>query len=89
MASYETRFSAMNIGQLVSVLAIFDPSYKMRPLRFRWSGRLVKVEEITYMWKSKEGKNDIYHFSITDGNVLYELSYNTGSLLWRIEHLEA
>lgn len=89
MASYETRFSAMNVGQLVSVLAMFDPSYKMRPIRFSWSGRFVKVEEITYMWKSKEGKNDIYHFSITDGNALYELSYNTGSLLWRIEHLEA
>ena len=79
----------MNIGQSVAVLAVFDPSYKIRPLRFRWSGRFIKVEEITYMWRAREGKNDIYHFSVTDGNALYELSYNTGSLLWRLECLDA
>jgi len=79
----------MEIGHFVTVLAVFDPSYKIRPLRFRWSGRLVRVEEVTYTWKSKEGRHEIYHFSITDGSALYELSYNTDSLLWKLEHLEA
>ena len=79
----------MQINEFIAVLALFDPSCKVRPLRFRWSGRVVKVEEVTYMWKSREDRNDIYHFSLTGGGGLYELSYNTGSLLWRIEHLEA
>lgn len=79
----------MEIGQSVAVLAAFDPSCNVRPLRFRWSGRVVRVEEITYTWRSREGRNDIYHFSLTDGSALYELTYNAGSLLWRLENLEA
>jgi hypothetical protein len=77
------------IGKTVTVLAAFDPAYCLKPLRFKWSGRLIKVEEITYKWKSKEGKKVVHHFSLTDGNALYELSFDNESLVWRLENLEA
>ena len=73
----------------MTVLAAFDPSYRVKPLKFKWSGRLIKVEEITYTWKSKDGQKNIYHFSLTDGNALYDLSFDNESLLWRLENLEA
>jgi predicted transcriptional regulator len=79
----------VHIGKTVTVLAAFDPSYRLKPLRFRWSGRFIKVEEITYIWKSKEGNRIIYHFSLTDGNALYELSFDNESLIWKLENLEA
>jgi len=79
----------MHIGKTISVLVAFGPSYRLRPLKFRWSGRLVDVKEITYRWITKEGQSHIYHFSITDGDTLYELSFNTNSLLWRLENLES
>lgn len=79
----------MYVGEYVKVLATFDPAYKIRPVKFNWSGRLIRVTEITYTWRSKEGRKDIYHFSLTDGSALYELTYDTETLLWRLENLEA
>lgn len=79
----------MHIGETISVIASFGLPYKIKPLRFKWSGRLLEVKEITYTWKTREGKNNIYHFSVSDGGILYELSFNTDTLLWRLESLEA
>ncbi|MEW6419356.1 MAG: hypothetical protein AB1480_14790 [Nitrospirota bacterium] len=78
----------MDIGGSISVIASFGPPYKIRPVRFKWNGRLFEVKEITYSWQTKEGQKKKYHFSVTDGKTLYELSFDTNSLLWRMEKLE-
>lgn len=79
----------MQIGDTISVLASFGMPYRIKPLKFNWSGRLLEVREITYTWETREGQNEIYHFSVTDGKTLYELSFDTDSLIWKIENLEA
>jgi len=78
----------MDIGETISVVASFGLPYKIKPLRFRWSGKLFEVRDITYSWETKEGQSKIYHFSISDGKTLYELSFDTFSLLWRLEKVE-
>jgi hypothetical protein len=77
----------MYIGEKVNVLASFAGG--IRPIKFKWSGRLIPVKEVTYTWKSREGKANIHHFSVTDGTSLYELSFDSQSLIWRLENLEA
>jgi hypothetical protein len=79
----------MYVGETISVIASFAHPYRVRPVRFNWSGRLFEIKEITYTWKTKEGKKNIYHFSVTDGGSLYELTFDADSLLWRLENLEA
>jgi len=78
----------MCIGEKISVVASFDLPYKLKPTSFRWSGRLFQIQEITYSWKTKEGSTDIYHFSVSDGKSLYELTFNAVSLVWTLENLE-
>jgi hypothetical protein len=78
----------MDIGENISVIVSFGLPYKIRPVSFKWSGKLRDVKDITYSWTTKEGQNKIYHFSVTDGKTLYELSFDTNSLLWRMEKLE-
>ncbi|MBI5747796.1 MAG: hypothetical protein HZA00_01635, partial [Nitrospinae bacterium] len=65
----------MDIGETINVIASFGMPYKIKPLKFRWSGRLFEIKEITYLWKSKEGRAEIYHFSVSDGKALYELTF--------------
>ncbi len=77
------------IDEPVSVLASFGQSDKIKPIRFLWGKRVFNVKEVTYRWKSKEGKSAIYYFSVTDGRTLYKLSFNADSLLWKLEELEA
>ena len=79
----------MNVGETICVIASFGLPYKIRPLKFKWSGKLFEVREVTYLWKAKEGEKEIYHFSVSDGRSLYELTFDTRSLLWRIENLES
>ena len=79
----------MYIGEIISVVASFGLPYKIRPVRFKWSGKFRDVKDVTYTWTTREGQSSIYHFSVTDGNALYELSFNVTSLLWRLENLEA
>ena len=79
----------MRAGETISVLASFGPSCRIRPVRFRWSGRLLEVKEITYSWKTHEGEKEVYHFSVTDGRSLYELTFDARSMIWKVENLEA
>jgi hypothetical protein len=79
----------MHVGDCISVIASFEPPYRVKPVRFRWSGRSFEVREITYTWQTKEGCQVIYHFSVSDGKTLYELAFDTNSLLWRLVCLEA
>lgn len=78
----------MYVGEKIRVIAAFGMPYKIKPVRFGWSGRLFEVRNVTYSWKAKEGDNDIYHFSVTDGDSLYELTFDTGSLVWKLENIE-
>ena len=78
----------MRISDDISVLASFGLPCRIKPLSFTWSGRTVEIKEVTYTWKTKEGQKDLHHFSVTDGNTLYELTFDAVSLLWKIESLE-
>jgi len=78
----------LDIGETISVIASFGLPYKIRPARFRWAGKLFEVRDITYSWQTREGQNRIYHFSVSDGQTLYELSFDTTTLLWRMEKVE-
>jgi hypothetical protein len=77
------------IGEPISVIAAFGgyPT-KMRPVRFRWSGRVFEIEDITYHWVSKEGTRVLYHFSVTVGATLYEIVFDSQRLLWSLEKIE-
>jgi len=77
------------VGETISVIASFGRSHRIKPVRFNWSGKLFEIKEITYTWKTEEGRKNIHHFSVTDGRTLYELTFDTNSLLWRLENLEA
>lgn len=79
----------MDIFEKVDVIASFGNPHKIKPVRFTWSNRTVQVREVTYFWKAKEGAREIYHFSVTDGKTLFELTFDNLSLVWRLEHIEA
>ncbi len=79
----------MHIGENISVIASFGVPYKLRPVKFRWAGRLFEIKGITYAWNTQDGQSKKYHFSVTDGKSLYEISFDTSSLLWMLENLEA
>jgi len=72
------------IDEPVDVGAIFGKN-KIRPKWFLWHGRKYPVKETTYTWQDTEGEAKIFHFTVTDGATLFELSLNQKTLAWRLE----
>jgi len=77
------------IGERVAVLAAFGGRNKLRPVKFQWSQKVIPVRDVTYSWVEMVGSSKVYHFSVTDGSTLYELSFNTASTVWKLERVEA
>jgi len=60
----------------------------VKPAWFEWHGRQVRVREIAFTWKTREGSACILHFSVTDGQGLYEICFNQASMAWRLSKAE-
>jgi len=75
-----------SIGEGIKVIAVFDRG--VTPVKFRWRGRLYAIREVTHSWSTMDGASSILHFSVTDGQTLFELAYNRASLRWSIEASE-
>jgi hypothetical protein len=77
------------IREYIRVAAIFGPGPKIRPIWFDWKRQKHTVREVTYHWRNRTGNDLILHYSVTDGNALYELVYNTAKQIWVLESIDA
>jgi hypothetical protein len=76
------------VDEPIRVAAVFN-SGKIYPLWFEWHGRQVRVRETAFTWATRMGSASILHFSVADGQGLYEICYNTERLEWKILKVEA
>jgi|WetSurMetagenome_2_1015567.scaffolds.fasta_scaffold62813_2 hypothetical protein len=60
------------------------PHDKLRPVMFIWRNREYRVQDVTYVWREIQGQAEVYHFSVSDGVNVFELSYNAKALDWTI-----
>lgn len=68
----------------VDVLTAFVEG-RIRPLRFRWQGRVVRVRTVTGEWTRREGQTVLRHYAI-EGTVgdSYELCYDPRGPRWTL-----
>jgi hypothetical protein len=77
----------VEINETISVGAVFSRG-RIKPVWFVWKGRQVQIRESTFTWRTREGSAVILHFSVTDGQGLYEICYNAESFNWRLTKAE-
>jgi hypothetical protein len=77
----------VEIDEPIVVGAVFSHG-GIKPVWFAWNGREIRIREIAFTWKTREGSIPILHFSVADGRGLYEIVYNTGTFKWRINGTE-
>ncbi len=78
---------AVEINEPIKVAAVFSRG-EIRPVWFGWNGRQIRIRETTFTWKTWEGSAAILHFSVTDGQGLYEICYNKETMGWRLSSAE-
>lgn len=72
------------VGESITVGAVFDPEKIIVPKWFVWSGRKYSIQRVTFAWKVPEGRTVFHHFAVTDGANLYELTYDSVTLAWKL-----
>ncbi len=83
------KFGEMQkIRENIRVAVIFGPGNSVRPVWFDWRRRKYAVREVTYTWRERQGEATLFHFAVTDGANLFELTYNAVSQLWALTAVE-
>ena len=57
---------------------------EVRPIWFRWRGRRIEVKAVTLRWCSRQGRESLTHFAVSDGLNLYELTFHPQQIAWRL-----
>lgn len=70
-------------SDVIEVGALFRGG-RILPCMFVWQKRRYKIKEITCFWKEKNGTDELYHFSVTDGINLYYIALNARYMSWRL-----
>ncbi len=76
-------FMPVERNESITVYAEFSGG-AVKPIWFALKGRQIRIQEVALIWKTREGSTPILHFSVTDGQGLYELQYNAGTFSWRL-----
>jgi hypothetical protein len=77
----------VEINETISVGAVFSRG-RIKPVWFVWKGRQVRIRESAFTWRTREGSAGILHFSVTDGQGVYEIRYNAESFNWILTKAE-
>lgn len=61
---------------------------KIYPKIIVWNKKIIKVEKITYHWKSVSDESLNLHFSILSGSFYYHIIYSLSSNRWYLVDTE-
>jgi hypothetical protein len=76
-----------DIGDPIEVITLFRDG-ALKPLKFRWKGRVYRISRVNGGWCSDEGATKFHHFSVmSDGPDVYELAYNSSDLNWELSRV--
>jgi hypothetical protein len=72
------------IDEPIEVLTLFRKG-KVKPVRFKWKNRVVRVRRVTGDWTASAGRDRIHYFSVLgDGADYFEIAYHTGKMSWTL-----
>ncbi len=71
-----------SLSDPVDVLTVFVDG-KVRPLRFRWQGRVVRVRRVSGEWTRREGQALLRYYAVeAAGAGAYELCFDPRGPRW-------
>lgn len=72
------------VREPIRVAVVFGPGRTIKPVWFEWRRRKHTISQTTYTWSDKVGETNRLHFSVSDGEALYELMYSTTDQSWSL-----
>ncbi|MBC8204491.1 hypothetical protein ISS30_04185 [bacterium] len=76
-----------DINDPIEVIALFSAG-KLQPIKFRWRGRVYKIQRVNGRWESDEGRIRLHHYSVmADSPDVYEITYNPDRFIWKLDRV--
>jgi hypothetical protein len=80
LVSRPARFESLN--DPVDVLTVFVDG-KVKPLRFRWQGRVIRVRKVSGEWTRREGQTLLRYYAVEGAPAgTYELCFDARGPGW-------
>ena len=71
-------------AESIDVISVFHKK-TVRPVKFKYAGRVHVVSKILYTWMTREGSFPVHNFSVlTEDGERFALSLNTYTMDWTI-----
>lgn len=78
----------VNVHEPIEVSAIFVRG-RLKPVSFVWGYRHYKIDEVTGVYRYSVGASKCYGYTVKSGLDLYEISLNTGEMIWHLEKIHS
>ncbi len=73
-----------DIFEPIEVISHFRDG-QLKPLRFKWNGRVYKIKQLNGHWVSHQGYNKQHHYSvISDSSDYFELQFDSSDFQWQV-----
>jgi hypothetical protein len=74
----------MSKSDPIRIAVIYEPRKRFPPVWFELNRKEHKVVKTTYHWRDKIGEAYYLHYTVTDGDMLYELIFNPHDQTWTL-----
>ena len=76
-------------GRRIRLAAIFEPGKPVLPVWFELDRRKHTLQKPTNTWQDRGGEATLLHFTVSDGEALYEIVYNPVEQSWALHEHQA
>lgn len=73
------------VGELISVITVYNTRGKPLPCRLRWKGQLRSIAKVNLQYPRWEGQTLHHMFSVNDATLCFLLDFNTRTQQWMLE----
>ena len=74
------------VGEVVEVVAVFERT-RVVPTVVKWNSAVYKIQSVSMVRSIFDGQTRVYFFDVSDALNHFNLSFNTGTLKWRLEQI--
>ena len=76
-----------DIFEPIEVITYFRDG-QLQPLRFRWNGRVYKINHVHGQWQEHQGHGRQIHYSVSsDGPDNFEILFDSGDFTWQLARI--
>lgn len=72
------------MNDLIEVIALFSKDRLISIKKLRWQKRVFEIDSVNFIHTSREGGQELIHFSVNSKNQTFGIIFNKTKLTWHL-----